>query len=191
MKYCLSGGACGSDWLFGLIGKELGYKTLAYSFKGHKVCEGSIKIDIEEERLYEYMSEYRRIAGFMNRAVCTREYNKKLILRNFYQIYGRKGVMTEIVIVIGEIEGRTVNIKGGSGYAVRVAMNERIPIILIDKNSKYSYKWFNYSNGCWRSLLETDIESFKIQYGFTGIGSRDIDINKARVSVIRLLNKIL
>lgn len=189
--YCLSGGAVGSDWLFGLVGKELGYTTLAYSFKGHKVCEGSVRIELDDKSLYEYMENYRRIAGFMGRTVAIREYSKKLILRDFFQIYGRFGLMSELVICVGEIEGRTVNIKGGSGYAVRVAMSEKIPIILIDKSENYSYKWFNYSNGSWRSLIEGDINNFKIKYGFTGIGSRDIDISKARNSIIRLLNKVL
>lgn len=189
--YCLSGGAVGSDWLFGLIGKELGYTTLAYSFKGHKVCEGCIRIELDDKSLYEHMENYRRIAGFMGRAVAIREYSKKLILRDFFQIYGRFGLQTELVVVVGEIEGRTVNIKGGSGYAVRVAMSEKIPIILIDKSENYSYKWFNYNSNSWRSLVECDIKDFKIKYGFTGIGSRDIDISKARNSIIRLLKKVL
>lgn len=192
MKYCLSGGASGSDWLFSLVGKELGlYKTLAYSFKGHKTCEGSIRIEIDDNSLYENMDEYRRLAGFMDRSVAVRDYSKKLILRDFFQIYGRYGLQTELVICVGEIEGRTINIKGGTGYAVRIAMSEKIPIILIDKKDNYSYKFFNYDNGKWSMMSLMDIKDIKIQYGFTGIGSRNIDISKARKSIIGLLKHIL
>ena len=190
MKYCLSGGAKGSDWLFSLIGKELGYKTIAYSFEGHKVY-GGIKTDISYDDLYRYMDEYRRISNILGRIVSNKPYIQKLILRDFYQILGRFDNKTELVIAVGALQGLEINVQGGTGYAVCIAMEEKIPIILIDKNSDYSYKWFDYELGEWRTLLNKDIKSLKINKGFTGIGSRDININKARNSIIRLLEKVL
>lgn len=191
MIYCLSGGAKGSDSLFALIGKESNlYTTLAYTFIGH-ITYGGIRIELSDSDLYKYMDTYKKICLLMNREVSIKSYIQKLILRDFYQIYGRYGNKSELVIAIGEIERKTVNIKGGTGYAIRIAMMNKIPIILIDKKDNYSYKTFDYRIGNWRELYEIEFDKFKIEKGFTGIGNRDIDIVKARKSIIYLLNKIL
>lgn len=189
MVCCLSGGAVGSDTLFAIIGNETGlYTTLAYSFNEHKSL-GGIKINLSDNDLYKYMYGYRKISQQLGRAVSNKPYIQKLILRDFFQIYGRKNKNTELVIAIGELENGTINVKGGTGYAIRIAMNEYIPLILIDKSNDYRFKFFDYSNNSWRPLFKSDL--FKIKNGFTGIGSREINIDKAKAQVIKLLNCIL
>lgn len=188
--YCLSGGDKGTDSVFALIGKESRlYTTLSYSFNGHITYSG-IRIEIEDNKLFEYINEYEKISNLMGRKITNRIYNKKNILRSFFQIYGRKKFMSELVIIVGELEKNTVNIIGDNGYAIRTAMKEKIPIILIDKKDNYSYKFFNYHNGCWRVLLENDLDNINIEKGFTGIGCKDIDINKTRIKIIKLFEKL-
>lgn len=189
MICCLSGGAVGSDTLFATIGNETGlYTTLAYSFSEHNSL-GGIKINLSDNDLYKYMYAYRKISSQLGRAVSNKPYIQKLILRDFFQIYGRKNKNTELVIAIGELENNSINVKVGTGYAVRIAMNENIPLILIDKSNEYKFKFFDYSINNWRPLLKSDL--FYIKSGFTGIGSREINIDKAKAQVIKLLNYIL
>lgn len=190
MKYCLSGGASGSDKLFASLSKEFNYTALNYSFKEHKLMSDcGINILLSDKELYSYLYEYKIISNQLGRAVSNKPYIQKLILRDFYQIYGRKNNKTELVIAISEISNNNVDIKGGTGYAVKIAMNNHIPIILIDKKDNYSYKFFDYSLDTWRILKKSDL--FKIKSGFTGIGSREINVAKAEVSVKKLLNVIL
>lgn len=186
---CLSGGAVGSDSLFSKLCLERGIRTLAFSFVGHNIDCNSIKIDLPESYLDKYMSDYRRIARAMGRAVSNNRFVKNLILRDFVQILGRKGNKTELVIAVSSLDKNGIDIAGGTGYAVHIAIENRIPVILIDKSVDYKFKFFDYSNRTWRVLHKSDL--FKVKYGFTGIGSRDIDISKASEAINKVLNCIL
>lgn len=186
---CLSGGAVGSDALFSKLCLERGIKTLGFSFKGHYVDSNSVKIDLEESYLDRYMPDYMRISKAMGRFTSGNRFVKNLILRDFVQILGRKGTKTELVIAISSIDKNGIDVSGGTGYAVHIAMENKIPIVLIDKDNDYKFKFFNYSNRTWRALHQSDL--FKVSKGFTGIGSRDIDINKATASVNKILDCIL
>lgn len=186
---CLSGGAVGSDALFAKVCLERGIKTLGFSFPGHVTDSCSIRIELSENYLKQYEFDYHRIARAMGRYASNKPFIKNLILRDFVQILGRKGNKTELVIAISSVDKNGRDVCGGTGYAVRVAMENRIPVILIDKSVDYKFKFFDYNTKSWRALHKEDL--FKIKKGFTGIGSRDIDISKATNSINKILDCIL
>lgn len=186
--FCLSGGATGSDWLFSVIGKERGYDTIAYSFKGHKPVGSVIRVELGEQELADRVIDYRRACKELGRAVSNNPYVRNLIIRDYYQIHGRKNNKTELVIAISSLDINN-RVKGGTGYAVCFAMENRIPIILIDKEDDYKFKFYDYQIGDWRPLYKKDL--FYVKLGFTGIGSREIDIEKSRVAINKILDYIL
>lgn len=186
---CLSGGAVGSDALFAKVCLSRGIKTLGFSFPGHVIDENSIRIELSEDYLRRYEFDYHRIAKAMGRMVSNNRFVKNLILRDFIQILGRKGTKTELVVAISSLDKNGIDVAGGTGYAVHIAMEYKIPVVLIDKDNDYKFKFFDYDTKSWRALHKEDLS--KIKKGFTGIGSRDIDISKATNSINKILDCIL
>ena len=189
---CLSGGAKGSDNLFAILGKELGYKTYNMSFKDHNCCKEGIRIVISQEELNERLGDYKAICKRVGRKESSNSFIRNLMLRNTYQIKGKKSI-SDLVIAIGTYIGEHVD--GGTGYAVDYAKCFNIPIILLDKISLNYYYW-NYDNNTWDILssrkLENIIKSFihKEEVFFTGIGSRNIDMNACKERITKLINYI-
>ena len=186
---CLSGGAVGSDALFAKACLSRDIKTLGFSFPGHVIDENSIRIELSEDYLRRYEFDYHRIARAMGRIVSNKPFIKNLILRDFVQVLGRKGTKTELVVAISSVDKNGRDVCGGTGYAVHIAMEYKIPVVLIDKYNDYKFKFFDYDTKSWRALHKEDL--FKIKKGFTGIGSRDIDISKASEAINKVLNCIL
>lgn len=189
---CLSGGAKGSDNLFAILGEENGYVTYNMSFKGHNCCKEGERIILTEEELNSRIEDYKAICNRLGRKKSSNAFIRNLMLRNTYQIKGKKSI-SDLVIVIGTTVGEHVD--GGTGYAVDYAKYFNIPIVLLDKVYLKFYYW-SYDNKTWDILnsrkLEEIIKSFihKEEIFFTGIGSRNIDMNTCRERITKLINYI-
>lgn len=162
----LSGGANGADKLFG----NLGIYTIVFSFKGHicnKPLHGEI-VQIPQMFLNAREKEYNIVCRNLKRKPASNLYIKNLMLRTMFQITNKK-YNSELVVAIGDINLKTMNVDGGTGYAIEKAKIENIPIVVLNKKDNIFYIW--------------DVDSFKIlvceikltDYNcITGIGSRDI-----------------
>lgn len=173
-KFCYSGGAFGSDFLFDQLGCELGYKTVIWSFRGHNRNEtkNSIIKELTQKALNEKYYIISSVRKTLNRRQSSSQYIENLMLRNVFQITGIKQ-QTDLVIAIGRIKNNIV--EGGTGYAVEVAKIFNKPIIVVDKINCQIYL-YNYDSNQFEKI---DINYAKSLYKqakiFTGIGSREID----------------
>ena len=173
-KFCYSGGAFGSDFLFDQLGCELGYKTVIWSFRGHNRNEtkNSIIKELTQKALNEKYYIISSVRKTLNRRQSSSQYIENLMLRNVFQITGIKQ-QTDLVIAIGRIKNNIV--EGGTGYAVEVAKIFNKPIIVVDKINCQIYL-YNYDSNQFEKI---DINYAKSLYKqvkiFTGVGSREID----------------
>lgn len=188
----ISGGAKGSDNLFAIIGEEIGYTTYNMSFRGHNCCKEGTRIVLTEEELNNRIEDYKIICKRIGRKESSNSFIRNLMLRNTYQIKGKKSI-SDLVIAIGTVVGEHVD--GGTGYAVDYAKTFNIPIVLLDKVSLKFYYW-NYDNKTWDILTNKILNKIskkfleKEKIFFTGIGSRNIDMNTCRERITKLINYI-
>lgn len=173
-KFCYSGGALGSDFLFDQLGCEFGYRTVVWSFRGHNRNEtkNSIIKELTQKELNEKCDIISSVRKTLNRRQSSSQYIENLMLRNVFQITGIKQ-QTDLVVAIGRIKNNIV--EGGTGYAVEVAKIFNKPIIVVDKINCQTYL-YNYDSNHFEKI---DINYAKSLYKqskiFTGIGSREID----------------
>lgn len=163
----LSGGANGSDMLFG----SLGYVTYVFSFVGHKPCyplNGKVII-IPNWELVKREEELNVVIKRLGRGTTKNDFAKKLLLRNMYQVVNKK-YRSQLVVAIGTIvNGKTVD--GGTGYAVEKAKLESIPVVVLNKSDNKFY-WYSPKKDMF-VLLPRPISLAYVNV-LTGIGSREI-----------------
>lgn len=184
-KFCYSGGAYGSDYLFDCLGNEFGYKTVIWSFKGHNriLTNNSIIKELSQVELNTkslLLSDVRKI---LKKRISNSQYINNLMLRNAFQITGIKKE-TELVIAISTITNNKVD--GGTGYAVEIAKLYHKPIIVIDKNDLNLFI-FNYQENIFENVDLFKVKKMLSNVNiFTGIGSRDINVDKIK-KILRLI----
>lgn len=150
-----SGGAEGADFIWGKTGEKYGVVSNHY-WHGKKTPYGNFEITEEEfeegkKAVYEANKTlHRKPERYMN-----------LLARDFSQVKHCEAVYA----VSGfEPNGRTV--KGGTGWAVQMAIDNGKTVYVFDQ---VIGKWFLWMNGNW-CLTDTP----KLTHNFAGIGSRDI-----------------
>jgi hypothetical protein len=169
IEWIHSGGAKGSDTLFSdLFSKFENINIIHHSFNHHNSsCEsGKIWIHSDKE-LFEQRILLRIICLKLNRNYPNDSYIEKLLLRNIFQVKDSK-----LVIGISEIiDFKNYIVKGGTGYAIKLADLLNLPILLLDQKLN---KWFysNNINGFKELNREPNINSFPNI--ITTIGSREL-----------------
>lgn len=177
----LSGGARGSDELFG----TLGIPTLVMSFNEHKSCInpkiGRV-VKINDASLMNVIPKYKALCRKIKVNETNSDYILKLMCRNYYQIHPTKNIISDCIIAICDIKNNKV--EGGTGYTIEIAKEYKLPIIILNKSDCIFYE-FNYISGIYEKLPSA-IDISKFNY-ITGIGSREIyDIHK---TIIRFIFK--
>lgn len=151
-----SGGAIGSDTMWGEIGEEYGVVSNHY-YHGAKTPNGNIEITEEQfERGKQHVYKanetlHRRPDKYMN-----------LLARNWIQVEN-----SDAVFAIGQLKNNVVD--GGTGWAVQMAIDVNKPVYVFDQERN---KWYTKVDKDW-----IEIGTPTLTPNFAGIGTRNINQN--------------
>jgi len=152
-----SGGAKGSDSAWDFIGRQHGIKDHRHYWHSGLPKPPLGNVEITEEELEE---GWKRVL-IANRTLKRQpEKYKSLLSRNWFQVKN-----SEAVYAIGEIQGAQV--KGGTGWAVQMAIDSGKPVYIFDQELQ---RWF-----IWKKTMFVDVETPTLTSNFAGIGTRNID----------------
>ena len=165
-----SGGADGSDTVWGEIGAEYGVKSNHYYY-GSKTPMGNTVMS--EEDYTEGQQKATTANRQLGRIEQTHQTRNELIIRNWNQVK-----YSDMVVAIGEMVSAGVELnygkktlirqtKGGTGGAVQMAINEGKPVYVFDQTRD---KWFKNINGKWENSTVPTLTN-----NFAGIGTRNIN----------------
>ena len=159
-----SGGAIGSDTAWETIGRTFGLIEFNHYFiKGFETPRGNVGMTLTEDMYRKIDEDLKRANKTLKRFFPTRNaYVNNLLRRNWFQVSN-----SDAVFAISRIENNLVS--GGTGWAVQMAIDKRIPVYCFCQLAK---KWFTYSLGVW-TVTETPV----LTENFAGIGTREIDAN--------------
>lgn len=149
-----SGGAIGSDTMWGEIGEEYGVVSNHY-YHGAKTPNGNIEITEEQfERGKQHVYKanetlHRRPDKYMN-----------LLARNWIQVEN-----SDAVFAIGQLKNNVVD--GGTGWAVQMAIDVNKPVYVFDQERN---KWYTKLDEDW-----IEIGTPTLTPNFAGIGTRNIN----------------
>ena len=167
-----SGGAVGSDTVWGEIGEKFGVKSNHYWHK-NKTPNGNK--EISEADTEEGKKKVTIAARQMGRIEKTHTVRDERLIRNWSQVKHADAIfaITTMLSVGSEMNyGKKALIqqgKGGTGYAIQMAINEGKPVYVFDQIRN---AWFKNINGKWeKSEVPTLTENF------AGIGTREINEN--------------
>lgn len=151
-----SGGAIGSDTMWGEIGEEYGVVSNHY-YHGAKTPNGNIEITEEQfkrgkQHVYKANETlHRRPDKYMN-----------LLARNWIQVEN-----SDAVFAIGQLKNNVVD--GGTGWAVQMAIDVNKPVYVFDQERN---KWYTKVDEDW-----VEIGTPTLTPNFAGIGTRNINQN--------------
>lgn len=132
--FLYSGGADGSDFAFESACSSYGLKFLPWNDFNMKEESTIHNISVHTVESIESVAKYHPAPNVLSTAA------KKLMSRNYFQIRGI-GDFPQVDFVIccaDPIRGSRGDVKGGTGQAVRIALDLRIPVLNIrDTNSKW------------------------------------------------------
>ena len=172
---CHSGGCPGSDMTWEIEGSYYGVNTIAYSFYNHVQKGKNQKILTVDELNEGY--EHVKIAsvGLKRSPNISYPYVRNLLCRNWFQIKN-----SEAVFAIGMFID-TQRVKGGTGWAVQMAIDNKKPVFVFDQNFN-EWTTFDYEVGVFRKIDYIP----KLTENFAGVGTREINENG-----IKAIEKIL
>lgn len=174
---CNSGGAQGSDSVFGNECLKRNIQVIDWSFEGHNTKSKSIKILTKEE--LEEGFEHIKVANKTLKRNIYRlsPYVKNLLSRNWYQVLN-----SEAIFAVGNLTEDLKFVEGGTGWCVQAAIDNRKPTYVFEQNLNF---WFKYSYVFHRFIqMHTDP---KLTKTFAGVGTREINENGIN-AINRLFN---
>lgn len=196
VKMIISGGARGCDSIFNIIGEERKVNVFNISFESHKMGTTLGKrVNVPDEILMSKIEELDKICFNLHRKMTHIPYVKKLLLRDFFQVKGLKGNVTDLVIAGAYIQENGYSVDGGTAYALEYAKTLKVNIILYnlsdDKFYAYSYKKREYIRITQDILLKIK-KILPDNFILTGIGSRDVyDCGLVKEEFNKMLNYLL
>lgn|SRR5690554_5752298 len=162
---CHTGGAEGTDGYFEYFSKQYGVKTIAYSYKT-RFHESVNKRELTEAEFKEGVQQVYIANATLKRARINQYL--KLLARNWFQVKYADEVFA--ITSLKKYNG-LYEIKGGTAWAVQMAINEQKKIFVFDQSALHWF-YFDYyvQNFC---LLKIDPKITSVN--FTGIGTRSIN----------------
>ena len=151
-----SGGAKGSDTAWDEIGAVYGVTSNHY-YKD-KTPKGNVQIT--KEQYEEGLLKAKEAAKALGKNWSSKSYIQGLLARNWQQVKN-----ADAIFAIAELEGKYV--KGGTGYAVAMAVAENKPIYVFSQSKK---SWFKHTDTGWQKT-DTPV----LTKNFAGIGTREIN----------------
>jgi hypothetical protein len=174
-----SGGALGSDTQWDVIGKEFGMVNNKHYWTETKTPNGNT--EISQADAIDGQQKVTEAARAMGRIEPTYQVRDERLIRNWSQVKYSDAVfaITTMLNVGAEMNyGKKAKIrqgKGGTGYAMEMAIQAGKPVYVFDQVRK---EWFKNIDGTWeRSEVPT------LTPNFAGIGTREI--NEAGKQAIR------
>lgn len=178
-----SGGAVGADSIWGDIAEEYGIKVNHY-YQDEKTPKGNIEIS---EQDYQEGREEVAKAAKANWGYIYQYMKDPLLISDWAQIKYSDQIFAVGTLLskgkkISDKENETrisqqVMVKGGTGYAVEMAIQHGKEVYVYDQIRK---QWFANKGGNWVRLSETPTITSK---NFAGIGTREL--NEAGEQAIR------
>lgn len=174
-----SGGAIGADIEWDNIGKEFGLVDTKHYWMNNKTPHGNV--EITKEDMVEGQKKVTEAARQMGRIDPTHQVRDERLIRNWSQVKYSDAIFAVTTLLNEGDEmnyGKKAKIsqgKGGTGYAVQMAINEGKPVYIFDQSRK---KWYSNIDGKWS---ETEVPL--LTANFAGIGTREI--NEAGKQAIR------
>jgi len=172
MNICYSGAAVGADTVFGEFALRADHQVVHFVHEKDPRrihWSGYTKI-LSPAELYQADEPLVQASKILNRKFPTgKSYVDNLLRRNFYQIKD-----TERVYAIAPIDEDQKRVKGGTGWAVQMAIDRGVPeIYLFDLSSN---KWYTrIVRSEWAYAYFAEIFSPPKPHGrYTGIGSREL-----------------
>ena len=169
-----SGGARGSDSYWGKVGEQFGVRSRHF-YDGERTFNGNTQISDEDRAEGQQKATQAAIAMYGLRG----QIKSPLIIRDWSQVK-----YADSVFAVGTIvnPGEKINdnkddrrtalitqVKGGTGYAVQMAIAEGKPVYVFDQERG---RWFKNINGQW-----SESEVPVLTPNFAGIGTRDLKEN--------------
>lgn len=163
---CHSGGAAGADYYFETLGNDFHVKTIAYSYKTkHHYSEN--KKELSQAEFHEGCQMVERANQTLRRFRYQRM--KNLLARNWFQVKN-----ADEIFAIGSIKRQKEIqfVKGGTGWAVQMAIDSNKPVFVFDQNEARWYYWDFYK----KDFLVYEQEPRITSSNFAGIGTRKINM---------------
>jgi len=163
-----SGGAKGSETVFGELSERYGLQEINFSFEGHTQARG---------RGRKLLSERELAAGDVSLLYVSRRlkrgYSKEGVIRKVLQSIWHQVSWSDQIFVIGLIQADGT-VVGGTGWAVELARMWRKNLWVFDQEQG---AWFRWINDAWAPGVPV-IEAAR----FCGTGTRNIaDIGRQAV----------
>lgn len=140
-----SGGAIGADSQFDIIGRSRLFKNHKHYYMGDKTPMGNTEISKADAA--EGQRKVTIAAREMGRIEPTHQVRNELLIRNWAQVKYSEGIfaVSTIIDVVTEMEhgkiAKIKQVKGGTGYAVQMGINEGRKVFVYDQDKKQWFKW--------------------------------------------------
>jgi hypothetical protein len=182
---CFSGGAEGSDILFGECADRCGHRFVHYGFSGHTTSVS--QYILTESQLVQADDTLIEVAKDLDRGAFSsyKTYTKNLLRRNYYIV---KDVDT--VYAVGRLKYDGSEVLGGTGWGVQMAINNGLDLYLYDMATTSWYEYKHYDDGSWLQMTH-DNKKFRppMPKGYyAGIGSQELT-EDGRQAIIRLFEE--
>ena len=163
---CHSGGAQGADYYFQEIGKNYQVVTINYSYKT-KHHHSENKKELTQNEFHEGCLMVERANKTLQRFRYQRMIN--LLARNWFQVKN-----ADEIFAVGSIkkQGAFQFVKGGTGWAVQMAIDSNKPVYVFDQNEIRWYYWDFAQN----EFLVYEGEPRISSINFAGIGTRKLNL---------------
>lgn len=163
---CHSGGAQGADFYFQEIGKNYHVKTINYSYKT-KHHHSDNKKELTQNEFHEGSQMVERANETLQRFRYQRMIN--LLARNWFQVKN-----ADQIFAIGSIkkQNNLQFLKGGTGWAVQMAIDSNKPVYVFDQNEIRWYYW-NFEQ---KEFLVYEQTPRISSFNFAGIGTRKLNL---------------
>jgi len=173
---CLSGGAEGADRLFGELAASVAHEVVHYGFEGMKSTVQPQVTVLDSERLDEATLFREQAAIYLVRCPPRKPHVRKLIQRNFFQVKTAESVYAISRWNLVEAQSKETaqgKLRGGTGWAVAVAISIKVPKIYFFAIEKTQWYRYSYAEGRWEKKEAASIPTPQGRYA--GIGSRELD----------------
>lgn len=171
----LSGGAFGGDCVFDDCAKKAGHQIRHFSFPNHKIDAKGNAVVLNEEQLKEADPFLKQANNTLKRKIprANNSYVLNLLRRNYWQIKD-----TERVYAAAPIDMTDGLLRGGTAWAVEMAIDRRVPeIYVFDLISNTWYRRNIHAKFPPQPIWETELFGWqppKPHGYYTGIGSREL-----------------
>lgn len=157
----LSGGAAGSEALFGECAENWGLAELNFSYKGRDTERTRGVVELDDEELEQGHVSQVYLQAHMHREYPDTEDFHKLLQTIWHQV----NTAGEVFAIGTLLPDKTM--RGGTGWAVELARHQHKPVYVYDQEAK---KWFTWADNDWNEIDAPTISCRR----FTGTGTRNL-----------------